>query len=159
MLNCRRVSASLAPIERKPRLPQLQGVQGRCCSCLPLALGNSEDEVRSAFPTGKQNEKNLLRFQIYDLRPVQFYNPNSITSHFKFYPCFSFCLRSIGVKKAPGLPSKSFSGKFWLARRWKNGFDFHWQIISGCGALVKKKHKLGYNFSSLGTRYGVSTDN
>ena len=46
-------------IERKSRVPQLQGVQGRSCSRLPRALGNAEDGVASAFPQGKQNEINL----------------------------------------------------------------------------------------------------
>jgi len=41
--------------ERKSRGPQLQGVQGRGCSCLPRTLGNAEDGVASAFPKGKQN--------------------------------------------------------------------------------------------------------
>jgi len=43
-------------IDRKSRVPQLQGVQGRGCSCLPRALGNAEDGATSAFPKGKQNE-------------------------------------------------------------------------------------------------------
>ena len=43
-------------IERKSRVPQLQGVQGRSCSRLPRVLGNAEDGVASAFPKGKQNE-------------------------------------------------------------------------------------------------------
>jgi hypothetical protein len=49
-----------------------------------------------------------------------------------------------------------FSGKSGLARRWQSCFEFHWQIIAGCGPLVKKKHKLRYNFNGLDTRYGVS---
>jgi hypothetical protein len=49
------------PIERKSSVPQLQGVQGRSCSHLPRALGNAEDGVASAFPKGKQNEKNFLK--------------------------------------------------------------------------------------------------
>jgi len=49
-----------------------------------------------------------------------------------------------------------FSGKSGLARRWQSCFEFHWQIIAGCGPLVKKKHKLRYNFNGLDTRYGGS---
>ncbi len=48
-------------IERKSRVPQLQGVQGRSCSRLPPALGNAEDGVASAFQKGKQNEKIFLK--------------------------------------------------------------------------------------------------
>ncbi len=42
-------------IERKSRIPQIQGVQGRSRSNLLRALGNEGDEVSSAFPEGKQN--------------------------------------------------------------------------------------------------------
>jgi hypothetical protein len=38
-------------IERKSRVPQIQGVQGRSRSKLLRALGNAEDGVSSAFPT------------------------------------------------------------------------------------------------------------
>jgi predicted nucleotidyltransferase len=48
-------------IERKSRVSELQGVQGRSCNRLPRALGNEEDGMASAFPKGKQNEKNFLR--------------------------------------------------------------------------------------------------
>jgi hypothetical protein len=50
-------------IERKSRVPQLQGVQGRSCPAWagPRALGNAEDGVASAFPKGKQNEKIFLK--------------------------------------------------------------------------------------------------
>jgi len=40
-------------IERKSRVPQIQGVQGRSRSNLLRVLGNEEDGVSSAFPQGK----------------------------------------------------------------------------------------------------------
>jgi len=46
---------SITLIERKPMVPQIQGVQGRSRSKLLRALGNAEDGVSSAFPQGKQN--------------------------------------------------------------------------------------------------------
>ena len=42
-------------MERKLRMPQIQGVQGRSRSKLLRALGNEGDGVSSAFPEGKQN--------------------------------------------------------------------------------------------------------
>ena len=42
-------------MERKLRMPQIQGVQGRSRSNLLRALGNEGDEVSSAFPKGEQN--------------------------------------------------------------------------------------------------------
>jgi hypothetical protein len=57
------VTAGIPLIERKSRVPQLQGVQGRSCSHLPRALGNAEDGAASAFPKGKQNEKRFLKIQ------------------------------------------------------------------------------------------------
>ena len=49
-------------MERKLRIPQIQGVQGRSRSNLLQALGNVGDGVSSAFPKGKQNrgKKELL---------------------------------------------------------------------------------------------------
>jgi hypothetical protein len=41
--------------ERKSRVPQPQGVQGRSRIRILRALGNTEDGVASAFPKGKQN--------------------------------------------------------------------------------------------------------
>ena len=41
---------NLTLIERKSRVPQIQGVQGRSRSHLLRALGNEEDGVSSAFP-------------------------------------------------------------------------------------------------------------
>jgi hypothetical protein len=41
--------------ERKSRIPQLQGVQGRSRIYILRALGNAEDGVASAFLKGKQN--------------------------------------------------------------------------------------------------------
>ena len=49
----KKISFSL--IERKSRVPQIQGVQGRSRNNLLRALGNEEDGVSSAFPQGKQN--------------------------------------------------------------------------------------------------------
>ena len=45
----------LSLIERKYRVPQLQGVKERSRSKLLRALGNAEDAAPSAFPKGKQN--------------------------------------------------------------------------------------------------------
>jgi hypothetical protein len=49
-------------MERKLRMPQIQGVQVRSRSNLLRALGNEGDGVSSAFPKGKQNgeKKELL---------------------------------------------------------------------------------------------------
>jgi hypothetical protein len=47
--------ASLTLIERKSRIPQIQGVQGRSRSNLLRALGNEGNGVSSAFPKGKQH--------------------------------------------------------------------------------------------------------
>jgi hypothetical protein len=44
-------------IERKSRVPQLQGVQGRGSSRLPRTLGNAEDGSASSFPKGKTNSR------------------------------------------------------------------------------------------------------
>ncbi len=55
------MSKFITLIERKSRVPQLQGVQGRSCSRLPRALGNAEDGVASAFPKGKKNENFFLK--------------------------------------------------------------------------------------------------
>jgi hypothetical protein len=48
-------------IERKSRVPQLQGVHGQSCSRLLRASGNAEDGVASAFPKGTQNKENLFK--------------------------------------------------------------------------------------------------
>jgi hypothetical protein len=48
-------------IERKSRVPQIQGVRGRSCSRLLRVLGNEGDGVASAFPKGKQNERFFLK--------------------------------------------------------------------------------------------------
>ena len=46
-------------VERKSRILQIQGVQGRSRSNLLRVLGNAGDGVSPAFPKGKQNrEKN-----------------------------------------------------------------------------------------------------
>jgi len=47
-------------IERKLRMPQIQGVQGRSRNNLQRALGNEGDGVSSAFPKGKQRGRNKL---------------------------------------------------------------------------------------------------
>jgi len=51
-------------IERKSRVPQIQGVQGRSRSKLLRVLGNAEDEVSSAFPKGIQNGAVFLEIYI-----------------------------------------------------------------------------------------------
>ena len=63
---------SFTLIERKSRLPQLQGVQGRSRSRLLRALGNAEDGTVSAFPKGKQNGEIFLNiishlWKIYEI--------------------------------------------------------------------------------------------
>ena len=55
------ISDRFTLIERKSRVPQLQGVQGRSGRRLPRALGNAEDGVASAFLKGKQNENFFLK--------------------------------------------------------------------------------------------------
>jgi hypothetical protein len=52
---------------------QLQGVQGRSCSRLPRVLGNEEDGVASAFPMGKQNERNFLKLYLINRRHIEFW--------------------------------------------------------------------------------------
>ena len=44
-------------MERKLRMPQIQGAQGRSRSCLLRALDNEGDGVSSAFPESKQNRE------------------------------------------------------------------------------------------------------
>ena len=66
----------ITPIERKSRLPQLQGVQGRSRPPQFLgglrALGNAEDGTVSAFPKGKQNWKIFLTLYLIDGRYMKF---------------------------------------------------------------------------------------
>jgi hypothetical protein len=69
-------------------LPQLQGVQGRRCSRLPLALGNAEDGMASAFPKGKQNENIFLERQLIDTRQINFEKHNKNGNYFKILPLF-----------------------------------------------------------------------
>ena len=52
----------ITSIERKLRMPQVQGVRGRSRSKLLRALGNAGDGVPSAFLKGKQNEKSSSHF-------------------------------------------------------------------------------------------------
>ncbi len=55
-------------IERKSRIPQTQGVQGRSRSNLLRAHGNEGDGVSPAFPKGKQNrEKKELLYLIFTI--------------------------------------------------------------------------------------------
>ncbi len=61
-------------IERKSRVPQLQGVQGRSRSKLLRALGNAEDGVSSAFPKGKQNGGGFDILYFTDARVVNSLN-------------------------------------------------------------------------------------
>ncbi len=55
-------SINITLMERKSRMPQIQGVQRRSRSNLLRAFGNAGDGVSSAFPKGKQNgeKKELL---------------------------------------------------------------------------------------------------
>jgi hypothetical protein len=71
-------------------VPQLQGVQGRSCSCLPRALGNAEDGVASAFPKGKENENIFLNDNssardLYILKNITKWNMATI---FNTFPLF-----------------------------------------------------------------------
>ena len=57
---------------QKPRMPQIQGVQGRSRSILLRALGNEGDGASSAFPPGKKHDKFFICFRsnqklIYEL--------------------------------------------------------------------------------------------
>jgi DNA-binding phage protein len=56
------LAKTLTLMERKLRMLQIQGDQGRSRSNLLRALGNEGDGVSSAFPEGKQNreKKELL---------------------------------------------------------------------------------------------------
>jgi hypothetical protein len=58
-----RPKIAITLIERKSRMPQIRGIQGRSRSILLRALGNEGDGVLSAFPQGKQNGI-LLKFYI-----------------------------------------------------------------------------------------------
>ena len=49
------IISDITLMERKLRMPQIQGVQGRSRNNLLRALGNEGDGVSSAFPKGKQN--------------------------------------------------------------------------------------------------------
>ena len=51
-------------MERKLRMPQIQGVQGRSRNNLLRALGNEGDGVSSAFPKGKQNGEKKEHLQL-----------------------------------------------------------------------------------------------
>ena len=57
---------------QKPRMPQIQSVQGRSRSILLRALGNEGDGASSAFPPGKKHERFFICFRshqkfIYEL--------------------------------------------------------------------------------------------
>jgi hypothetical protein len=52
---------SVTLIERKSRIPQIQGVQGGSRSKLLRNLGNKVDGVSPAFPKGKQNSEKKER--------------------------------------------------------------------------------------------------
>jgi hypothetical protein len=51
-------------MERKLRMPQIQGVQGRSRSNLLRALGNEGDGVSSTFPEGKQNGEKMSFYNL-----------------------------------------------------------------------------------------------
>ena len=51
------VRHALTLMERKSRMPQIQGVQRRSRSNLLRAFGNAGDGVSPAFPKGKQNRE------------------------------------------------------------------------------------------------------
>jgi len=55
---------SLTLIERKSRMSQIQGVQGRSRSNLLRALGNEGGGVSPAFPKGKQNGEKKELFKL-----------------------------------------------------------------------------------------------
>ena len=60
-------------MERKSRMPQIQGVQGRSRSKLLRALGNEGDGVSPAFPKGKQNREKKERLYLIitvDMNPA-----------------------------------------------------------------------------------------
>ena len=59
-------------IERKSKVSQLQGVQGRSCGRPPRALGNEEDGMASAFPKGKQHGKNFFKLCLINSRYIEF---------------------------------------------------------------------------------------
>src|SRR4030043_2266422 len=48
---------------QKPRMPQIQGVQGRSRNILLRALGNEGDGASSAFPPGKKHDKFFICFR------------------------------------------------------------------------------------------------
>ena len=48
---------------QKPRMPQIQGVQGRSRSILLRAFGNEGDGTSSAFPPGKKHDKFFICFR------------------------------------------------------------------------------------------------
>ena len=49
---------------QKPRMPQIQVVQGRSRSILLRALGNEGDGISSAFPPGKKHDKFLFSLDV-----------------------------------------------------------------------------------------------
>jgi hypothetical protein len=49
-------SIGFYPLERRSRIPQIQGVQGRSRSILLRVLGNAGDEASWAFPAGKKHD-------------------------------------------------------------------------------------------------------
>ena len=59
-------------IERKSRMPQIQGVQGWSRSKLLRTLGNAGDEVSSAFSESKQNENLKEKLYLTNRRDTRF---------------------------------------------------------------------------------------
>src|SRR4030043_153371 len=57
------LQAPLSLLLQKPRMPQIQGVQGRSCSILLRVLGNEGDGASSAFPPGKKHDEFFICFR------------------------------------------------------------------------------------------------
>jgi hypothetical protein len=93
-----RLSTTL--IERKSRVPQIQGVQGRSWCKYQRAPDNTEDEVSSAFPKGSQNGVVFGQFRFhpckrYKISAYRLKKALNIVSYIRS----PFCLRSFRVQK------------------------------------------------------------
>ena len=58
-------AACVTLLLQKPRIPQIQGVQGRSRRFLLRALGNEGDGASSAFPSGKKHDKIFVCFRCH----------------------------------------------------------------------------------------------